>query len=389
MGCRAGPAALGEFGDLATELALQDCLSVLPPDASAPERIAHLTTVRVIAVETVLRDELAAWADASHHAVAPPIADDRLGADQVRAARAVASTAPLVVIEGATGAGKTTMLGAAIDGAASVGRRVRILTPTRKAAQVASVELGVRAASVAAFLHAHGFRWNDDGVWTRLRVGDRDPKTGAVCLGPPSDARLTRGERVVFDEAGMLDQDSAHALLAVVRQAGTTIALVGDRAQLPSVGRGGVLEIAAQLVPACMTAPSCTGSPIRTMHGSPSSCAPVVIRTRCSIGSTRPDSCESTPTRSHCATAFRSSTSTGWHRRRRPRPRRARLAPGSAIAESSEGKSTMCRPFTASTGCRSDAGHYPDQEERQQAESRQPPGLDRRESAVRRGDRDR
>jgi ATP-dependent exoDNAse (exonuclease V) alpha subunit len=65
--------------------------------------------------------------------------------------------------------------------------------------------------------------------------------------GPPREARLSRGERVIVDEAGMLDQDTAHALLTVTAEAGATVALVGDRAQLPAVGRGGVLDMAAQI----------------------------------------------------------------------------------------------------------------------------------------------
>ena len=45
----------------------------------------------------------------------------------------------------------------------------------------------------------------------------------------------------------MLDQDTAHALLTITAEAGATVALVGDRAQLPAVGRGGVLDMAAQI----------------------------------------------------------------------------------------------------------------------------------------------
>ena len=48
----------------------------------------------------------------------------------------------------------------------------------------------------------------------------------------------------------MLDQDSALALLQVADEAGATVALVGDRAQLRAVGRGGVLDIAIKLTPA-------------------------------------------------------------------------------------------------------------------------------------------
>ncbi|MEI5604647.1 AAA family ATPase, partial [Streptomyces brasiliscabiei] len=77
-----------------------------------------------------------------------------------------------------------TMLGAAIRAAAQEGRAVRVVTPTKKAADVAAVELGVPTDSVAALVYDHGFRWNADGVWTRLAVGDTDPVTGATYRGP-------------------------------------------------------------------------------------------------------------------------------------------------------------------------------------------------------------
>ena len=44
----------------------------------------------------------------------------------------------------------------------------------------------------------------------------------------------------------MLDQDTAHALLTVAEEMGARLALVGDRHQLPAVGRGGVLDLAAR-----------------------------------------------------------------------------------------------------------------------------------------------
>ena len=166
---------------------------------------------------------------------------------QERAAAAVASADPLVVVEGAAGSGKTTMLGVAIEVAARHGRASRVVAPTLRAAQVAHDELGVPATSVAALVHAHGWRWNSDGVWTRLAPGDTDPDTGRTYHGPAEGARLAWGERVIVDEAGMLDQDTAIALLTVTAEAGATVALVGDRAQLAAIGRGGVLDMAAQL----------------------------------------------------------------------------------------------------------------------------------------------
>ena len=152
-----------------------------------------------------------------------------------------------MVVEGAAGAGNTTMLGVAIQAAAAEGRATRVVTPTKKAALAAQQELGVPADSVAKVMHVHGWRWNRDGVWTRVTTGQTDPDTGATYTGPHAGALLTRGERIVVDEAGMLDQDTALALLTVAAEAGATLALVGDRAQLPAVGRGGVLDMAAQL----------------------------------------------------------------------------------------------------------------------------------------------
>lgn len=247
---RATGAELRELIAVATRLALEDCFSVLPPDAATPEHVAHLTSLRVVQAETKLRDLLTARTpdcEPNHPNVQGATQARGLDAGQERAAAAVASTDPLVIVEGAAGAGKTTMLGVAIEVAAQHRRASRVVAPTLRAAQVAQEELGVPATSVAALVHAHGWRWNADGVWLRLVVGDIDPDTGRAYSGVPEAARFAMGERVIVDEAGMLDQDTAIALLAVTAESGATFALVGDRAQLAAVGRGGVLDMAANI----------------------------------------------------------------------------------------------------------------------------------------------
>ena len=252
-GVQAAPRELRDFVQLSTQLAAENCFSVLPPDAPKLEHVAHLTSLRMVAAETELRDLLTARAERSIEP-APDVQQLAVRAgldhDQERAASAVASANPLVVVEGAAGSGKTTMLKTAIAAAATEGRPMRVVTPTKKAADVAAQELGIPTDSVAALVYAHGFRWNSDGVWARLRPGDTDPDTGGTYRGPAVEARLVKGERIVVDEAGMLDQDSALALLRIADEAGATIALVGDRAQLPAVGRGGVLDFATRLTPA-------------------------------------------------------------------------------------------------------------------------------------------
>ncbi len=251
-GVRATREELRELVALSTALALEDCFSILPTGAPAPEHVAHLTSLRVVQVETELRDLLTArtpekkqrYRDVSQ--VAKRLGQ-QLDTGQLDAAAAVASSDPLVIVEGAAGAGKTTMLATAIAAANDQGRRVRVVAPTKRAADVAHQELGVPATSVAALVHAHGYRWNEDGVWTRLTPGATDPATGAIFTGPPPGTVLRRGDRIVVDEAGMLDQDAALALFTVAAEAGATVALIGDRAQLAAVGRGGVLDMAAQI----------------------------------------------------------------------------------------------------------------------------------------------
>ena len=85
------------------------------------------------------------------------------------------------------------MLATAIAAAEREGRPMRVVAPTKKAAEVAHQTLGVPADSVAALVHAHGWRWNTDGVWTRLAPGDTDPETGRTYTGPPEAGAAPQG----------------------------------------------------------------------------------------------------------------------------------------------------------------------------------------------------
>jgi hypothetical protein len=142
----------------------------------------------------------------------------------------------ITVVEGAAGAGKTRRLAATREQVEARGGRMVVVTPTRKAAQVAAGEVGGDTRAVAKLLHEHGFRWDDEGHWSRT-----EPSPSA----PPLNSRTL----LVVDEAGMLDQDSARALLSLADAGGAQVALIGDRHQLPAVGRGGVLDLAARYAP--------------------------------------------------------------------------------------------------------------------------------------------
>ncbi len=119
-------------------------------------------------------------------------------------------------------------------------RRLVVVTPTLKAARVARDQVGADAFSAAWLIHQHGYRWDDDGRWTREPVGREHVD---------ARARLLPGDVLLVDEAGMLDQDTARALLTIADEAGARVAFVGDRHQLPAVGRGGVLDHAARWAP--------------------------------------------------------------------------------------------------------------------------------------------
>ena len=77
---------------------------------------------------------------------------DKLDASQLAAAGAVAGT------------GKTTMLRVAYAGLSMQRRRMLVVAPTRKAASVASREVGAGASSLHALLADHGYRWTTDAA---------------------------------------------------------------------------------------------------------------------------------------------------------------------------------------------------------------------------------
>jgi hypothetical protein len=197
--------------ELAEDLAARVVAASRPllgrPDV--PEHIRALTSSDVLVVEHEIVDRITRRAEAK----------------------------AIAIVEGAAGAGKTTRLAATRRAFEAAGHRMQVVTPTRKAAQVAAHEVDTTAHSVAWLLHQHGFRWDEDGRWTRQRSG------------PTPGARLARGDLLVVDEAGMLDQDTARALLRLADETRAKIMLVGDRHQLPAVGRGGVLDLAIRYAP--------------------------------------------------------------------------------------------------------------------------------------------
>ena len=252
-GITADKGVLGEFLEDLTARAVDRSTALTEPAHGVvmPEAVRHLTSAHVVAGEKDLSDRLAARAAHAGLDAALPdvmVAGGReLGVQQRAVVQAMAGTHQLVVVEGAAGAGKTTALLAAKSVLEGQGRRQVVVAPTVKAAKEAAQATESQASSIHKLLHQHGWRWDDAGRWTRLAVGDTDPKTGAVFAGPSPEYVLDARTQVVVDEAGMIDQDTARALLVTADDADAPIVLMGDRAQLAAVGRGGVLDKAVLL----------------------------------------------------------------------------------------------------------------------------------------------
>ena len=235
VGVVAERAARAELAEDLTARAVGACRA-LRERSDVPDHIRNLTSDRVLAVEAELVDSIAARSVRPVEDAARVRGTDPLDAAQRKVVAALAGDAGLLVIEGAAGTGKTTTLAAARDVLDSQDRRLVVVTPTLKAAQAAQQQVGTDAFSAAWLIHQHGFRWDGDGHWSR------------VDANPEARARLLPGDVLLVDEAGMLDQDTARALFAIADRAHATVALLGDRHQLPAVGRGGVLDLAARWV---------------------------------------------------------------------------------------------------------------------------------------------
>jgi exodeoxyribonuclease V alpha subunit len=180
-------------------------------------------------------------ADADPAAEADPTPGSRPGEEldpaQQAAVRAVAGHG-VSVLTGGPGTGKSRTVAAVVAMAAERGLTVALAAPTGRAAKRLEELTGAPATTVHRLLGAQG----------GARAGG--PATGEA--GPPP-ARgeaawiFSRNEEwpldadlVVVDEASMLDAELATALVEACPD-GARLLLVGDPAQLPSIGAGRVL----------------------------------------------------------------------------------------------------------------------------------------------------
>lgn len=204
------------------------------------EGVRHYTSADVLAVDTFLTDSLSArgLAVGENGQVQAVREGFTLSDEQEFAAAAIAGTHELVVIQGAAGAGKTTMLQAAAESVQGQGRRLVVVSPTKRGALEAGDVLGTEGTSVHSLLYRAGASVDESGKWTLPDEWQAQPESMLM------DAHTV----LVVDEAGMLDQDTAAALHQYVdSQRVGTLVLTGDAAQLAAVGRGGYLARASQI----------------------------------------------------------------------------------------------------------------------------------------------
>jgi conjugative relaxase-like TrwC/TraI family protein len=242
--------AVAELAEDVGARARARCISLLDPTQRTPTAMSrHLSSELVREADLQLNLGLAGLASGEgvrDDEAAAKARAARLGAGQAEAVGALCSTRRLECVIGPAGSGKTTMLGLAKEHLEAGGRRLAVVAPTLKSAQVAASELGAETSSLHKLLHANGWRWDELGRFSRLAPGDTDPSTGAVYRGPAERYALGANSVLVVDEAGLLTVDQANALIALVSSSGASLRFLGDPRQLGAVGRGGVMETAAR-----------------------------------------------------------------------------------------------------------------------------------------------
>ena len=125
---------------------------------------------------------------------------------------------PLTIITGGPGVGKTTVVREIVRRAVDVGLKVALAAPTGRAAKRLAESTGMAAKTIHRLLQY-------DGASGKFIHNETTP---------------LKYDLIVIDEVSMLDLLLSLALFRAIRS-GSSVVLVGDSDQLPSVGAGTVL----------------------------------------------------------------------------------------------------------------------------------------------------
>jgi ATP-dependent exoDNAse (exonuclease V) alpha subunit len=148
----------------------------------------------------------------------------RLSVEQQQMVASLASAKGLAVVVGPAGSGKTAALAAVTRAWTAQGRTV----------------VGGAVAAITARRLEHATGITSTSLARLIAAARRtDPNTGRM-------TGFADGGVVVVDEASMVDTRTLAALLAHTRAANGTLVLVGDPAQLPEIGAGGLFAALAR-----------------------------------------------------------------------------------------------------------------------------------------------
>jgi len=201
-----------------------DSLAADEAAADSPDASGLVSLPRYAMAEEAIAEGIARLV-ASAEPIGEPDTLGATGLDETQQAAVLAALGHGVsLLTGGPGTGKSRSVAAVVDLATARGRRVALAAPTGRAAKRLEELTGAPATTLHRLLGAQPGRDDPDGGPSFARDEDW-----------PLDADL-----VVVDEASMLDVDMAAGLLDACAP-GTHVLLVGDPAQLPSIGAGRVL----------------------------------------------------------------------------------------------------------------------------------------------------
>ncbi|MCA9673125.1 MAG: ATP-dependent RecD-like DNA helicase [Myxococcales bacterium] len=197
-------------------------------DPAAPE-LSVVGPARLVRAEESVAQRLSVLLQRPPRSVSAGEVDAAMEIDltsEQREAVRLAAEGPVAIITGGPGTGKTTVLRAVVRLLSTLGENIYLAAPTGRAAKRLSEATGEAASTVHRLLGFTG------GHFEHNRHNPLEP--GAV----------------IVDEASMVDVPLMRSLLQAVDD-DSTLVLVGDQDQLPSVGPGNVLAdlIASEMIP--------------------------------------------------------------------------------------------------------------------------------------------